>query len=156
MAFVSAKIATKSQYCKFFLKEYIAQSMINWLRSLNSNLSSDHKMYSFYYYGMFPDIIYFFRYRRSMHRRCLRDFHCFVLIILRPLRVSVWHFLRNLTLCSKPYHSKIQKNPWYYVYLCPSMFPCALLDKNFILSFYLRKRPLFIQPTYICKIISDA
>jgi len=60
MAFVSAKIATKSQYCKFFLKEYIAQSMINWLRSLNSNLSSDHKMYSFYYYGMFPDIIYFF------------------------------------------------------------------------------------------------
>ena len=26
---------------------------------------------------------------RSMHRRCLRDFHCFVLIILRPLRASV-------------------------------------------------------------------
>jgi len=52
MAFVSAKIATKSQYCKFFLKEYIAQSMINWLRSLNSNLSSDHKMYSFYYYDI--------------------------------------------------------------------------------------------------------
>ncbi len=25
----------------------------------------------------------------SMHRRCLRDFHCFVLLILRSLRVSV-------------------------------------------------------------------
>ena len=47
--------------------------------------------------------------RRSMHRRCLCDFHCFVLIILRPLFFSVWHFLRNLTLSSKPYHFKIQK-----------------------------------------------
>ena len=47
--------------------------------------------------------------RRSIHRRCLRDFHCFVLIILRPLLFSVWHFVRNLTLSSKTYHSKILK-----------------------------------------------
>ena len=47
--------------------------------------------------------------RHSMHRRCLRDFHCFVLIILRPLLFSVRHFLRNLTLSGKTYHSKILK-----------------------------------------------
>ena len=33
--------------------------------------------------------------RSSTHRRCLRDFHCFVLKILRPLRASVWHFVRD-------------------------------------------------------------
>jgi len=32
--------------------------------------------------------------RRSMHRRCLRDFHCLGLIILRPLRASVWHYFK--------------------------------------------------------------
>ena len=53
--------------------------------------------------------------RRSMHRRCLRDFHCLVLIILRPLLFSVWHFLRNLTLSDKIYHSKILKNRFYYL-----------------------------------------
>ena len=45
-----------------------------------------------------------------MHQWCLRDFYCLGLIIPRPLLFSVWHFVRNLTLSGKPYHSKILKN----------------------------------------------
>ena len=47
--------------------------------------------------------------RRSMHRRCLRDFHCFV--FNNPpfspcLRVTL---LQTLNTNGKPYHSKILK-----------------------------------------------
>ena len=36
--------------------------------------------------------------RRSTHWRCLRSLHCFVLITLRSLHFSVWHFVRDLCL----------------------------------------------------------
>ena len=45
----------------------------------------------------------------SMHQRWLCDFHSFVLIILCTLLFSVRHFVRNLTLSGKTYHSKILK-----------------------------------------------
>jgi len=32
--------------------------------------------------------------RRSMHRRYLRAYHCFVLISLCPLLFSVWHYVK--------------------------------------------------------------
>ena len=46
--------------------------------------------------------------RRSMHRRCLRDFHCFFNNPLSSpfLRVTL---LQTLNTSSKPYHSKILK-----------------------------------------------
>lgn len=36
--------------------------------------------------------------RRSTHRWCLRGYQCFVLITLRSLHFSVWHFFRDLCL----------------------------------------------------------
>lgn len=36
--------------------------------------------------------------RRSTHRQCLRDYHCFVWIILRTLLFSVWHFIKVINL----------------------------------------------------------
>lgn len=43
----------------------------------------------------------------STHRWCLRDFRCIVLIILRPLRFSVWYYVKFLILRSKCSHYKL-------------------------------------------------
>ena len=42
----------------------------------------------------------------SLHAPTVPPWHC---VYLRPLRVSVWDFVRILTLSGKPYHSKILK-----------------------------------------------
>ena len=44
--------------------------------------------------------------RRSMHRRCLRDLHYFILIILRSLLFLRVTLLQTLNTSGKPYHSK--------------------------------------------------
>lgn len=36
--------------------------------------------------------------RSSTYRQCLRDYHCFVWIILRTLLFSVWHFIKVINL----------------------------------------------------------
>ena len=77
-----------------------------------------------------------------MHRRCLRDFHCFVLINLRPLRDSVCRFY-----CQPP--------PWlhapllpitalYLIILRPSVTPCALLFKSLSLSLHTSEEPFVL------------
>ena len=76
-----------------------------------------------------------------MHRRCLRDFHCFVLIILRPLLFSVWHFLRNLTLSDKIYHSKILKNRFYYLIPLASVL-LLFMKKNTCYNLFFMPLPI--------------
>ena len=58
-------------------------------------------------------------------------FHCFVLIILRPLRSSVWDFVRNLTLSGKTFHSKILKTVFCFNNVLYSLFLRVMLCQIF-------------------------
>ena len=61
--------------------------------------------------------------RRSVHRRCLRGYYFFVLIILRSLLFSVWYFFKVLNLG----YTLITPNIWKATHDAITLFQIILL-----------------------------
>ena len=71
--------------------------------------------------------------RGSVHRRCLRCYYFFVLIILRSLLFSVWYFFKVLNLG----YTLITPNIWKPTHDAITLFQIILLSCLFYLIFIL-------------------